>query len=136
MRMPAESGPGMVRSRARGAGFSLVEVAVALLLLSVGTLGILELARAASADARAADVGERLLWEVTRLADSLGRSPGGSGSLQTAYGAQVRWAVGPDGGWIRAYLAGSDSAWIRIPVVPLTGETLVRGGVPPAGGGP
>lgn len=114
-----DQGPGPRAGRGRS-GFTLVEVVVALLLLSVGVLAMGEILRLSAEEAAEADHRERLLWWATGVADSLATAPvGGSGSTLLPGGAALSWAVGAGGGWVEARLPGADSAWVRLPVIPL-----------------
>ena len=105
-------------------GFTLVEVVVALVILSVATAATAELLLRAARDGRRSDHLERLLWAATGVADSLSWAGGvGSGALELPDGARVEWAGGRGGGWVEAFPSASDSAWIRLPVAPTVDRT-------------
>ena len=114
-------------------GFTLTEVAVALVLLGVGTLGVLELARAGGVVGWKAAETEGVLWAAGALADSLGTAGGGTGTLETPGGHTLVWAVGASGGWVEVVPPGADTAWLRLPVVPFPGPVPrgADGGVGP-----
>jgi len=91
------------------AGFSLVELAVALVLFGVMGLGAAELLHQANRAARRAGVEEGLLWRATSLADSVGAGElPGSGERVIPGAARLRWAGGP-GGSVEIIPWGADS---------------------------
>jgi hypothetical protein len=77
------------------AGFSLLELLVALLILQVGLLATAGMIFLAQENLARAETTTRALLEVRRVADSLGheREPGG-GQLAFPWG-EVRWEAGP-----------------------------------------
>ena len=73
------------------AGFTLVEVVVALVLLAVVAIPILELVRLSAAEGNRADLDERILWRVSAVADSLAATgDGGSAQQELLGGGRVR----------------------------------------------
>lgn len=87
------------------AGFTLVEVIVALLLLSVGVLALAEAAGRLEAGARAARDRERALSVASWVLDSLVATGSASAGERAVGDLRVRW--GPEGGYLVArVLAG------------------------------
>jgi prepilin-type N-terminal cleavage/methylation domain-containing protein len=73
-------------------GFTLVEVAVALVVLAVATTAATGLMLEAAKAARDADRRERVMWAATELADSLGREPlAGAGTRVLPDGSRLTW---------------------------------------------
>jgi type II secretory pathway pseudopilin PulG len=105
-------------------GGSLVEVVVALVLLSVSGLAAVGLLHEAARTVRDAQDRERLLWAVGEIADSLTAAQGsGAGERPLAGGARVRWSVVERRGRVEGTLAGGAAPWVTLPVVhPPSGE--------------
>ncbi|MDT8342695.1 MAG: prepilin-type N-terminal cleavage/methylation domain-containing protein [Longimicrobiales bacterium] len=116
-----------------GAGFSLVEVVVALLLLAVATAASSALLLQAAQAAREADHRERMLWAATGVADSLAGPMGGPGTGARRFqdGSRLEWEATAVGGQVRVLLAGEDSAWVVLPLARSAGAQGAAG----AGGG-
>lgn len=99
-------------------GFTLVELTVALVLFGVMGLGAAELLHRATRWAREADLEERLLWQATAVADSVAAGlVTGSGERIVPGAGTLRWSAGAGGGAVEILRAGSDSAWLSLPVV-------------------
>ena len=106
------------------AGFTLVEVIVALLLLSVGVLALAEAAGRLEAGARAARDRERALAVAAWVLDSLVATGGASAGERAVGDLRVRW--GPEDeylvarvladGAVTGLLAARPAA--RLPVAP------------------
>lgn len=112
----------------RPGGFTLVEVVVALVILSVATAATTELLLLGARQGRSSDYLERLLWAATGVADSLSRATGsGSGGAELTGVGRLEWEGGENGGWVEATPAGSDSAWVRLPVTPTAGRSRLGG---------
>lgn len=108
-------------------GFSLAELAVALVLFSITGLGAVSLLAVAASRARVADHGERRLWEAVRVADSVatGRLTG-AGERTLPDGSRLSWRVGT-AGEVVVREPGSDSIWLRLPA-PVEPLEPVHGG--------
>jgi type IV pilus modification protein PilV len=84
------------------AGFGLVELIVAMLLLSVGVLGLVAASAFAQQSLNAADATTRATNVAAALTDSLLRSPSAAGAVGAATGERavdnllVRWSVEAD----------------------------------------
>lgn len=112
-------------------GFSLAEVVVAVLLLSVSLLaagGVVHLAATAGRDA---DIRERLLWRAGEVADSLaaGRTSG-SGEERLPDGSTLRWTASAGEGWVEALPPGRDSGGLRLPFLPEAPVRIQEPGTP------
>jgi type II secretory pathway component PulJ len=99
-------------------GGSLVEVVVALVLLSVSGLAAVGLLHEAARTVRDAQDRERVLWAVSEVTDSLvAARVAGAGERPLPGGARVRWSVGEGRGRVEGMLAGEDAPWVTLPVV-------------------
>ena len=99
-------------------GGSLVEVVVALVLLSVSGLAAMGLLHEAARTVRDAQDRERLLWAVGEVADSLTAAwAGGAGERALAGGARVRWTLEAGSGRVEGTLPVGDAPWVTLPVV-------------------
>jgi type II secretory pathway pseudopilin PulG len=98
----------------RGAGFTLVEVVVALVVIEVGLLGVLGSLILAAQTLSQAEHLERATAEVHRVYDSL--SVGalvGEGEREAPPG-WLRWTVGADGEALVTFEFPRDSAMARV----------------------
>lgn len=105
-------------------GFTLVEVAVALVVLTTATAAAAGLLLQAARMGRDADHRERLLWVATELADSLGWEPAGvPGDRLLPDGSRLIWG----GGRVAAMPAGGGPPVLSIPVIPTSGRSMLGG---------
>lgn len=103
----------------RDPGFTLLEVAVALVVLTVAGAAAAGLLHEAARLGREADRRERLVWTVTELADSLGAEPDVTPGERTfGDGSRVVW----DRDRVEVVPPGGGPAEMSIPVVPRTGR--------------
>ena len=100
-------------------GFTLVEVAVALVVLAVATTAAIGLMLEAARAARDADHRERVVWAATALADSLGRErQPGTGTRTLPDGSRLVW----DARRVDLIPPGGGAPILQLPVVPTAGR--------------
>jgi len=100
------------------AGSSLVEVVVALLLVSVSSLAAVGLLHETARTVRGAESRERLLWLTADLVDSLAAARvTGEGERSAPDGSRVRWRLSDAAGWVESLLPGDTAVWIAVPVM-------------------
>lgn len=104
------------------AGFTLIELIVALIILGVMLLGAVELLRLALEQARAAELVERIIWEVTDLTDSLETSMAVDVGQQDRPWGRLEWGA-------RAVTAVDlrDSVLLTVPVHAAGPDSLIGG---------
>jgi prepilin-type N-terminal cleavage/methylation domain-containing protein len=88
----ATAAAGAARHTAR-AGFSLVELIVALTILSIGLLGLVGTAAVAQRTFAAADAAERAARAAGAVSDSLMREAHPEAGTRQLYGVAVAWTV-------------------------------------------
>lgn len=81
----------------RRAGFTLVEVVVALLILDVGLLGAMGLIVLAQRTLAEADLVERGVADLEGVLDSLGWAAQPGGGARDVQAGRIEWSVGADG---------------------------------------
>jgi len=112
-------------ARGRG-GISLVEVVVALVILSVATAATSGMLLTAASRAREADLHERLLWAATMVADSLSTAERASPGVRALPdGSRLEWWGGENVVWREVRPRDRDSAWVLVPVVPRGNRTTL-----------
>ncbi|HSM04416.1 MAG TPA: hypothetical protein VK858_07330 [Longimicrobiales bacterium] len=111
--------PTPLRGRRFETGTSLVEVAVALVLLSVSSLSAVALLHEAARTVRATEGRERLLWALTDAADSLAvHRATATGERILPDGGRLRWSVVEGRGRVEAFPGEASEPWVAVPVVP------------------
>lgn len=82
------------------AGFTLVEVVVAVVVLSIGVLGTVAVGQLGSRLVREAHAAERAIAGAALVLDSLTQRGAPAAGERTLHGQHLRWTTRPEGGTV------------------------------------